>query len=197
MHNQALHDNLELHHKIQTELTNHGIYIHREEVAEGAYLDTINQLGDIVGEDDIKLNVTKRKLHSPGAIPFHTDSAVADLISWYCLDPGEAPQATDVLDTAPILDAMTSQEREDLQKFVMHCPNRSHNVSYPVPILTAEDDRHKIFYTPWFSYGGQPRQAVAAAEKFAALIKECQEAWHKSICLRKGQFFIIDNKLVE
>jgi len=170
-----------------------GVCFFEDEITEETYDKITESLGTIVGKDDIKLNVTQRKLHSTPGLPFHTDNPVANYITWYCLSPGEPAVATDLVDSYDVLNTFSADEIAHLKKYTMQCPNRTHDYSYQVPFLETVNDRLKIFYTPWFSQFEQGEQVDKCAREFAKKLNIYSKENVQHVFLKKNRFFAIDN----
>ncbi len=156
----------------------------------------IDNLGTVVRKDDIKLYITQRNLHSPRALEFHTDSAEADLITWYCIEPGETPHPTSFLDVHPILKEFNDEELNLLTQAFMKCPTRDGTNLFPLkPLLTKSEERYLLFYTPWYFIEHQDQKIEEVISRFKAYVKE-HEKNKFDIALKKGESIIIDNKRI-
>ena len=151
-------------------------------------------LGDPVGQDEIRLGVTKRKLHSTGPLEMHTDSFIADLIAWHCVEPGSQPAPTVIVDTTDLPEHFSSSELEALSRVTMKCPNRSHDQFMLKPLISFEEARWKIFYTPWWLIEPDDPRAQDAYSKFCEYVKHKRANESRHQTLGKSESFFIDNK---
>lgn len=156
----------------------------------------IEGLGSVVRKDDIKLYITERNLHSPRALEFHTDSAEADLITWYCIQTGETPQPTSFLDVAPILKEFTEDELDMFTQAFMKCPTRDGTNQFPLKsLLTKSQDSYQLFYTPWYFIKHEDEEIEKLIARFKTCVRE-HSVNKFDIALKEGETIIIDNKRI-
>jgi alpha-ketoglutarate-dependent taurine dioxygenase len=180
--------------QIKSVLTKEGYFHLRESISDEMFQEVVHSLGTIVGTDQIKLNVTKRKLHSPEEIEFHTDSFVSDINAWRCEEPAVSGGATVLIDTAEFLRDFSAHETELLTTLEMECPNREHSTAYRKPLLTKEAERDRIFYTPWFFVDPPTDAHREVQKKFASHVEKMRKEGSIPVTLAKGECLFIDNK---
>ena len=181
---------------VKKEIEQKGFFHNQSAISEQDHNDHfVKGLGSVVRKDQIKLFVTKKKLHSTPPLEFHTDSAKADFITWFCEDPGEQPTPTRYLDTKPIFEKFNDEERSLLTQAFMKCPARDGTQNHTVePLLTIENQKNKIFYTPWWFITPENPKIAELIEQFKSHVAQGSKEDAIEITLKKGETIIIDNK---
>lgn len=182
--------------EINVALEHYGFLHFKQGISEDLFREVASNLGTIVAADDIKLNLSKRKLHSPEGLEFHTDSYLSDLNAWWCEEPAEVGGAMMLIDTADIPQHFSKSEMELLTDLEMECPNRTHTKFYKRQLLTNAPSGRQIFYTPWLPVEPISEELKKLRLKFASYIEEKRRTSAIEILFSKGDCLFINNKRV-
>lgn len=163
-----------------------------------AWETTLAELGEVVGRERITLHVTGRNLHSTDAISFHTDSAIADLVAWYCVRQDPAGGATSFLDLGAMGQVLDPDDFEGLRLVRHKCPSQRRSRLVDVPLLLDEGTaaRPRFFFTPWLIDPQLGPEALAAYRAFVEALAEHEEEWVEHVRLEPGEVVVIDNRRI-
>jgi len=185
-----------LAHDIRVRLHKDGLYHLKEGVSESLFKEVAAHLGTILATDDIKLRLSKRKLHSPEALEFHTDSYLSDINAWWCDTPAEIGGAMLLIDTAVLSEHFSEYEMALLTKLEMECPNRSHSKFYKRQLLTHSPNGMEVFYTPWLVVEPEADELKSLWRKFASYIEAKRIKSVVEVLFKQGDCLFINNKRV-
>lgn len=185
-----------LAHEIRAQLNEVGFCHLKQGLSEEQFKEIAAQLGTIVASDDIKLNLSRRKLHSPGALEFHTDSYLSDINAWWCEQPAESGGAMMLVDTTDILKHFSQSEMDGLTQIEMECPNRTHTKFFRRQLLMRAHGTTEIYYTPWLPVEPAADELKNLRDKFAAYVESKRNTGAVEILFSRGDCLFINNKRI-
>ena len=154
---------------------------------------------------DVHIDPSKKEYkYSSDSIPFHTDNPTMDILGFYSVFPENDGGDNLLLDSRPLLNQLTPEERKALINYSMKLPN-SCGTLHP---LLNEQENH-IFYLPFFwqkeintflSSGNTEINATPltyqAMAKFHTLVEKAfSTKSYITISLKIGDVLFLNNKI--
>lgn len=168
----------------------------RRETTAGEFRAVCEALGEIVYEADVRMGGARpRNYQLPAAIDFHNDHVSAEIAAWRCveIEPGEG--SMQLLDLAPICNALEPSEREALTR-VGIADNAAWGGGAPVPLALPTETGFRFHYVPWLHKFPEDAAARVALEKFEAAIRGAIGSSAVEIDLAPGHCVFVDNHRV-
>ena len=170
------------------------------------------QLGTIVLRSDVKVDLDRARnqeqvrhirgrggIYSPSPLHLHTDPN-ADLVSWYCVEQDETGGPMLMVDLGDLEEHFSAEELEILGRVELWSPARKSEAEQetltPMPMLTREDGRYKIFYAPWLLRESYDSDASRVLEKFADYLQQKEETQLITLPVKKHDTIFVDNRRI-
>jgi hypothetical protein len=155
-------------------------------------------IGDVVGEERIALRPGAHAyVAKAGPVPLHTDQPEVQIISWWCERQDECDGASLLLDSRPVIEALSDELRCALRDVHLMTPalrGGPPTISWPVLRSVGEDDA--IFCSPWLrSAVANPRHDEALST-FRKTLSDAICARKVSVRLATGDALFVDNQRV-
>lgn len=175
------------HFGIKDELAGRGFALLRD-LSEGAAVDIVNGLGDVMLRTDVYPKPNARgDVSTDLPMDFHTDHPGARWIAWHCIRQSSEGGESLLVDSVPLLSALSADERNLLRNtevrthVVFPTDTPTHSVLTPV-----KDCADRIYFTPWL-ISDEPSQPLS---RLGSLIAKGERI---SIRLKQGDLLVIDN----
>ncbi len=120
----------------------------------------------------------------------HTDHSRARYIMWHCVEQSAWGGATVLVDTKPILEAMSQADRDALQKVYLTEHKVFRDDPSRVPLLRTVQGTDHVYYSFWLLEDEVPSDSQAALAEFRRLLKATVPYQFQ---LEPGDVLIIDN----
>ena len=173
------------------------------------YEQIAGRLGTIVLRSDVKVDLDRARnqeqvrhiqgrggIYSPSPLHLHTDPN-ADLVSWYCVEQDAVGGPMLMLDTGNLEEHFSPRELEVLSRVDLWSPSRKSETDpeelTPVPLLSRENGRYKIFYAPWLLRDSYDSEATGVLKKFVGYVNGLEENKLISLPVKKQDTVFIDN----
>jgi hypothetical protein len=154
------------------------------------------ELGGEIVRDSVRLHLSARLVHSPGAIPFHTDSILADYVGWHCLEPTARNGEILLIDGHDILSGFSPSELRDLARVQSGPSHPGHTIAYQRPLLGWLRGRPRLFYTPWNIVDTDNTTTMKLLNRFKRILDRCAREKAIGIRLERGESLFIDNRRI-
>jgi alpha-ketoglutarate-dependent taurine dioxygenase len=174
-----------------------GVVHIRHRMTAQAALDLGNRLGTVWAELRVHVDPgTTRFVLSPRPVPFHTDSARANLCAWYCVTPCRSPVTTFYLDGRDALSRVDAADQRRLER--LRCADLMQGLAADqrplVPVVQRRrSGAPRIFWLPHhLQLPTDPRDRAAAA-RLAMLLRGDGDAAVLGVQLGAGELVVVDN----
>lgn len=175
---------------IATEIAKKG-FIHLSYKKERNLKETLNQLGNILFQSEIKENEkSTRLLASNLEMPFHTDHHDVKFIAWFCRSQSCIGGESLIIDTKPILDSLSDSVKSLLGEITVNSHRVFHSDKFSYPLIEPRANTVHIYYAPWLIVRPACIKHQKALFLFQNLIKSANK---ERITLSEGDLLIIDN----
>ncbi len=154
-------------------------------------------LGEIVGRERVALRPEAHAyLAKPGPVPLHTDQPQIEVIGWLCQEQDADDGASRLLDSRPIVTALSEAERRLLREVELWTPPLNGGPPTETwPVLRQGRDGDEVFWSPWLRSVSDRSDYGEALGLFRDRISAAAAAC-LSIRLAAGEAVFIDNRRV-
>jgi hypothetical protein len=163
-----------------------------------SYFALANGLGEILSTEVIALRPGAHAyVAKPGRVPLHTDHPEVDIIGWMVEEQDADDGASVLLDTRPILAAMSDAQRTTLAGVLLECPLLAGGP--PVtsfPVLCGTQGNAAVFCSPWLRAAGGAPEHQAALDHFRAVLSASARSSSIEIRVQPGEVLLVDNHRV-
>src|SRR5690554_5242148 len=161
--------------ELRRELATHGyLYLHGwSSSANSLVADALAAgFGNVIQVTDVKAAIDSNALvTSFSELDVHTDHSRARYIMWHCIERSAQGGTTVLVDTRPVLDAMSDADRESLQEIYLIEHKVFRDDPSRVPLLRTIDGTDHVYYSFWlFEDDVMPGTRPALAE-FRRILK--------------------------
>jgi hypothetical protein len=183
---------------LDEELRARGFAHVRATLDRASYLELARQLGDAVGTEIIALRPRAHAyVAKPGPVPLHTDHPAVDVIGWLCEAQDEADGASQLLDTRPIVDGLTTKERDELERVGLACPPLAGGpATERWPVLRRTAHGTAVFSSPWLRVIDDNAARQGAHDAFRQRLSHHARRAVEEVRLAPGEALFIDNRRI-
>ena len=177
-----------------SELAQRG-YVHLTERFDRLRMfELADELGSIVEEERIELRPGARAyVAKPGPVPLHTDHPQVTHVIWLCERQDPSVGASKLLDTRPVVESLTDEERRELRSVRLACPPLAGGPpSLSFPVLVAGEQHDALFCSPWLQSVVPNQQPALDAFRGRLSSQAQQDAF--DVCMQPGDVLIVDNR---
>ena len=167
------------------------------------YLALASSLGEVVSEERIALRSGAHAyVAKSGRVPLHTDHPEVGVIGWLCERQDAEDGASLLLDTRPIVTALSEREREVLRLVELECPPLSGGPpTERWPVLRPSGGLDAVFCSPWLRSARAFDGHQEALDQFRQLISAHAKAGIGKgamidLRLAKGEALFVDNRRI-
>ncbi len=147
--------------------------------------------GNVLQVTDVKAQVSSSALvTSCEELAVHTDHSRARYIMWHCVEQSDEGGETVLVDTQPILEAMTSAEREALKQVYLTEHRVFRDDPSRIPLLRTLKGEDRVYYSFWLLEDTVPFASQTSLARFQNALKT---APRMALRLEPGDVLIIDN----
>ncbi len=176
---------------IERDLESRGFHVLEQPIRVGSFYHLGRCLGSVLRIEDIKLGNSPRGAHSPRELGLHTDQHYVDRIAWYCVRAAEIGGATRLVDSRPILDSLSDDDRDRLGQITMRCPDVDGRLDATlVPLLSRDSGGPRVYYAAW---NVAPIEDPAVRETFRRFSDAIESSPRIDVRLEPGQSLYVDN----
>lgn len=177
--------------RIREDLAAHGFSVLRGAITIGSFYHLARMLGSLRRIEDIRLGNSRRGAHSPNELGLHSDQHYVDVIAWYCVRPAPRGGETLLVDTRPLLQVRSADERALLQRVTMRCPDVD-GIAAPdeVPLLQEKAGASRVYYAAW---NVAPTNEPAVNAAFKRFVQDVEAAPRLGVRLEAGECLYLDN----
>lgn len=134
------------------------------------FCDFMESLGQVINTSDIKINnLSNRKFNHHEALDLHTDTPLADYVSWYCITQDKIVGDSEIIDGFQLLNSLPHELRNTLTNTEIKFPIYKRYAVRNYPILTLDETGFKqLYYTSWLkneNYTDKQKQAIFSFEE--------------------------------
>ncbi len=151
-----------------------------------------SQLGKIHEEEDVRIKPNEEVLiYSDQAIPLHNDGSEGRYLALYCVEPGDSPVGTWLVDVRDLLETLSSETIEYLKRTEFRRGWGEHEKWFK--ILTVNEDSFVLYYAPWKLSPPQSSEELTHRREFARYLQNCFVQRGECVTLAKGDALFFDN----
>lgn len=134
------------------------------------FCDFMENLGQVINTSDIKINnLSNRKFNHHEALDLHTDTPLANYVSWYCINQDKIAGESEIIDGFQLLNSLPNEIRDTLSNTDIKFPIYKKHAVRNYPILTLDETGFKqLYYTSWLkneNYTDKQKEAIFSFEE--------------------------------
>jgi alpha-ketoglutarate-dependent taurine dioxygenase len=185
------------------------VYIDRA-LPEEIFTAAARQLGTVTMRTDIRvdaaaddalrrardpLHADRPSVYRAKSLSYHTDTPLADVLAWYCLEQDAAGGSSVLVDTADVARHFDAEELAALEHVRVRSHIREeagHEIVREYPLLAAG----KVYYAPWLVAPDLSEAERKLAERFDEYLAKKAATTPIRIRLKPGEMLFIDNHRV-
>lgn len=164
--------------------------------SQSTFTELADQIGVVWDSSSVRIsNGSKRLFNSDAALPYHTDSPFANVVAWYCVDPGSVPVPTLILDVTNIAEHIDAEDARLLSGLPYARPTPSEEKVGIVglqPVLYVVDEQIRLNYMGWMPIDTPTRRHQLALARLRLYIARRVDQG-LPIMLRQGEALFLDN----
>lgn len=151
-----------------------------------------SRLGKIHEEESVKIKPNEEVLiYSDRAIPLHNDGSEGRYIGLYCIEAGDPPVGTWLVDVRDLLDKLDSETVEYLKNIRFRRGWGEHEQWFNV--LTTTEKSFTLYFAPWKLDPPRTFEEQDLRKRFLCYVKECFKERGVCITLTPGEALFFDN----
>lgn len=165
-------------------------FCHLQRLSQLESTEILNSFGSVLHTTDVLLDPTCTALvTSDRALDLHTDHSRVRYVAWYCLRPTDIGGISLLLDSWPLIGAMSERERAALCEIRLFEHRVFENDPEYCPMLRYLEGQPQLYYS--FRLCNEEDREVLALRKFRNLI---EQASVMGIRLAANDLLIVDNR---
>ena len=186
-------------------------YVHIDRaLPEEVFTAAAHELGTVTMRTDIRvdaaaddalrrardpLHADRPSVYRAEPLSYHTDTPMADVLAWYCVEQDAADGSSALVDTGDIADNFGAEELAALERVQVRYRaggEAGHEIFADYPLLAAK----KIYYVPWLVAPDLDEHERKLVARFDEYLAKKDATAPIRIRLEPGEMLFIDNHRV-
>lgn len=186
----------DLRDEIIRALNHEGFYRLRPALDSQRFDEVVGALGEVLRREDVRLHLSRRGVHQPEKLDFHTDQPYVDIIAWQCMIP-DPHGPTLLLDLREIVSSFPAGKLALLEKvtFDFPHPDRRHEKSRQ-SLLESSGGGWKFCFMPWHVTRPMTPEVQDVWSELLEKVDAFAAAREIGVVLEEGECLFLANRLM-